>query len=380
MFTSKNHFPCKPEKIIFIKLIEQGATVLAYSSIQKAVDLVGAKNVYFLVFEENKPILEIIDIIPEENILTLRNKGLFQFSLDIIKSLLSINRIRIDTAIDMEFFSRFSAILTYLSGAKNRVGNHRYLSELPYRGDLMTHKIQYNPFLHVSVAYQLMVESLNSIRKDVPLPKINIENVITTAKKYWPPDQEIENIKDVIKSELKGEIIFPVIILNPNTSDMIPIRKWAKENFISLAQKLLNYFENKTTIVITGSNREGAEGENICQKIGSNCVVNLAGKTTLKELMALYSVSDALITNDSGPGHFASMTDITDLVLFGPETPKLYGPIGKNVVCIESHLGCSPCVNPFNHRFSPCNNNLCMQSITVEIVLNKLIEAFACKT
>jgi len=75
-----------------------------------------------------------------------------------------------------------------------------------------------------------------------------------------------------------------------------------------------------------------------------------------------------LVTNDSGPGHFSSMTHITSIVLFGPETPAVFGPLGPNTRIVRSDLACSPCVNAFNHRFSPCNNNVCMQMIEVEEV------------
>ena len=68
------------------------------------------------------------------------------------------------------------------------------------------------------------------------------------------------------------------------------------------------------------------------------------------------------------PGHFASMTPIDSIVLFGPETPALFGPTGADSHVIWAGLACSPCVNALNHRFSVCNNNVCMQEITVERV------------
>jgi ADP-heptose:LPS heptosyltransferase len=62
------------------------------------------------------------------------------------------------------------------------------------------------------------------------------------------------------------------------------------------------------------------------------------------------------------------MTDIHSIVLYGLETPALFGAIGGRSHIIHTGLACSPCVNAFNHRFSPCKNNLCMQSISVEEV------------
>jgi len=88
----------------------------------------------------------------------------------------------------------------------------------------------------------------------------------------------------------------------------------------------------------------------------------------------LYTMADVLVTNDSGPGHFASMTRIDTVVLFGPETPALYGPLGPNTHTIWAGLACSPCINPFNHRISPCTNNVCMQSISVPQVFGQVME------
>jgi len=90
----------------------------------------------------------------------------------------------------------------------------------------------------------------------------------------------------------------------------------------------------------------------------------------LKELLTLYTMADVLVTNDSGPGHFASMTDIHSIVLFGPETPLLFGAIGGKPHCLSANLSCSPCVNVSNHRFSPCKKNRCMDAITVDNVLS----------
>ena len=74
------------------------------------------------------------------------------FVIDFLRALAAMRRRGIDTVIDMEFFSRASAIFAFLSGATTRAGLHRFTGELPYRGDLMTHRVQYNPHLHIVAA------------------------------------------------------------------------------------------------------------------------------------------------------------------------------------------------------------------------------------
>src|SRR5207247_1497154 len=73
-----------------------------------------------------------------------------------------MRRIGFDAAVDLEFFARFSAAITYLSGAKWRSGMHAYFGEGPYRGDLMTHRVLYNPQIHTSEMFHVMVKALSA--------------------------------------------------------------------------------------------------------------------------------------------------------------------------------------------------------------------------
>lgn len=367
----------RARRIVFLKFIEQGATVLAYSAIKRATEIAGRENVYFCVFENNRPILDILDIIPSQNIITLREKTFFSFLSSAFSALLKIRKEKIDTVIDMEFFSRASAIFSYLTGAKTRVGLHRFTSELPYRGNLMTHRIQYNPYLHTSVFYYSLVDATLQNPAEVPMMKVPISALQRGTKVDWavftPTEREKKEMHErlTFNPSLQGEENkrdeVKIIILNPNASDLLPLRKWEPEKFVGLGKKILSENEN-TRIIITGAPSEQKDAEGICKQIGSAKAVSFAGKTTLRELLTLYTLSNILVTNDSGPGHFSSLTNIRTIILFGPETPRLFGPVSPHAHVIWKELVCSPCVNVFNHRFSPCNNNLCMKSITIEEV------------
>jgi ADP-heptose:LPS heptosyltransferase len=365
--------PGPVRKILFIKLIEQGATVLAYSAILRAVDTLGRQNVYFCVFDENREILDIIDVLPQENIFVIRNRQFSIFLMDIIRSLYRIRKIGIDATVDMEFFARASAILSYLTGAARRVGLHRFTSEAPYRGDLMTHRVHYNPYLHTAKAYNLLVAALDAAPEDLPLVKVPVDGFKETAPTFVPNQEETASVMIILAQAFPQPIDGPKILLNPNASDMLPLRKWNTQNFIRLGQRILQEIP-KSVLIITGAPSERESAEMVCREIGSDRAVCLAGKTTLRELLVLYTLADVLVTNDSGPGHFASMTDIHSIVLYGPETPALFGAIGGRSHIIHAGLACSPCVNAFNHRFSPCRNNVCMQSISVEMVYRKVEE------
>ena len=361
----------EPRAILFLKLVEQGATVLAYSVIKNAVDRVGREKVFFCVFQRNRPILDIMDVIPMDNVIEIRQSNIFIFMIDIFKLLLRCRTEKIDTTIDMEFFSRASAILAYLSGARNRVGLHRFKSEFPYRGDLMTHRIQHNPYLHTSQAYLQLVESLNFDPKEVPMFKVSVRSLVATTPKFEPSGDELRAMDALINKKLGNTHQRPLILLNPNASDMLPLRKWPTDRFIALGQRLLSDYPG-APIVLTGAPSEKASCEMVREQFDNDRVISVAGDTTLRELMVLYSLANVLVTNDSGPGHFASMTDVPTVVMFGPETPELFKPLSDNVHIIWMNLACSPCVNAFNHRFSPCTDNVCMKEISVDVVYEQV--------
>ena len=166
--TGTGSLPRKPEKILFVKFAEQGSTVLAYHAIRRAIEMVGAEQVFFLVFEENRFVLDVMHLIPKQNVITVGHKNILSAGFHALYALMRIRQLHIDAAIDLEFFSRSSAALTFLSGAKSRVGFHTFFGDGPYRGDLMTHRLLYNPYIHTSQNFQLMVEALEQAPDKLP--------------------------------------------------------------------------------------------------------------------------------------------------------------------------------------------------------------------
>jgi ADP-heptose:LPS heptosyltransferase len=271
----------------------------------------------------------------------------------------------------MELFARISTLLSYLSGAKIRIGYHRFHNEGLYRGGLITHKVEYNPHIHMAYNLLNLLYACGSPPQELPLPKRPVTEDDLLLPRYAASEDEKKGVRAKLAMERESESgQNTIILLNPNASDLIPLRKWPLDNYIQLARKLL---ENpQIEIVLTGTAAEKAKAEAIRKTLASPRCLNLAGKTTFTELMSLYCLADILVTNDSGPVHFSSLTDIHTVALFGPETPKLYGPLDKNHLILYSDYSCSPCVSAFNHRKSPCHNNLCLQAITVEDVFNQI--------
>src|SRR6266699_7165075 len=119
--------PHQVRRILFVKFAEQGSTVLAYPAILRAIEMVGRENVYFVVFEDNRVILDAMEIIPDRNVITIATKSLFGLATGALQAVLQARKIRVDAVVDLEFLTRFSAILTFTTVAKSRVGFQTFL-------------------------------------------------------------------------------------------------------------------------------------------------------------------------------------------------------------------------------------------------------------
>ena len=354
------------EKFLFIQISEMGSTIMAAESIKYVKEKYPNAQIYYLIFAEMADSIRLLNLVPEESIITIRGKSPSGFIADTVKAIYRLRKEKIDAAFDLELFSRASNILSYLSGSRNRIGFHRYTMEGLYRGNFMTHKVAYNPHKHISINFLSLVHAIEAPENEVPLLKKDFKMDKTEPPKIISTKQEKEAMFDKLKS-INPALTkkHKIVLLNPNASQLIAIRRWPLQNYITLAKKILS--DKKNFIVITGVASENPDAEAICNVVGYDRCINLTGRTrNIRELVDLYNISDILITNDSGPAHFASTTGIKILAFFGPETPKIYCPLSKNCIVMYSNFACSPCVSAYNHRKTPCKDNKCLQTITPE--------------
>jgi ADP-heptose:LPS heptosyltransferase len=366
--------PRRIQRVLFVKFAEQGSTVLAYPAICRAIEMVGRENVYFVVFEDNRFILDAMEIIPDGNVITIATQSFFGLGTSALRAALRVRKIGIDAVVDMEFLTRSSAILTFATGAQSRVGFHTFFGDGPYRGDLMTHRLLYNPHLHTSQMFEAMVEALT--HDPAVLPTFDFTpSANQPLARFQPTLSEIDEIDALLQRENPRIGSAPIILLNPNASDLLPLRRWPPMRYVELARRLLERYPD-LFIGFTGAPAEAGPNNQLADEVGSDRVIPLAGRTTLRQMLMLYTRSEILVTNDSGPAHFASMTPIHVVTLFGPETPALFAARSPNVTVLWAGIACSPCVNAYNNRQSVCRNNLCMQAITVDDVFEKVTHIY----
>src|SRR5882724_3113444 len=280
---------CQVQRILFVKFAEQGSTVLAYPAILRAIEMVGRQNVYFVVFEGNRFILDAMEIIPDGNVITIATRSVFELATGALRAVLQVRKIGIDAVVDMEFLTRFSAILTFTTGAKSRVGFHTFFGDGPYRGDLMTHRLLYNPHLHTSQMFEAMVEALT--RDPAVLPTFDFTpRVNQPLARFRPSPSEVVEINAFLERENPRIGSAPLILLNPNASDLLPLRRWPALRYVELARQLLERYP-ELFIGFTGAPAEAVANAQLADKVGSDRVIRLAGKTTLRHLLVLYARS-----------------------------------------------------------------------------------------
>jgi ADP-heptose:LPS heptosyltransferase len=357
----------RPKSALVIKLSEIGALVTLSPAMRSLQELVGRSNLYFLTFDESRGLLEILDYVPRENIFTLRTDSLLHLLWDGLQRLRHIRRLQIGCSVDLDFFSRATALIGWLSGCCYRIGCHAYFGEGPYRGNLLTHRVKFNPYVHVAQMFEILAKAVETDAEDFPRIEYIPRAIEEPPERFQSTAEESASV-DRMLSGLATKPQDKIILLNSNISDResIPLRKWSDERYLELARMILAGIPY-SFVLLTGTPKEAESITRLEASIGSERCRSVAGKTTLRELLALYGKSAVMVTNDSGPAHFASLTDIAVVVLFGPETPLLWRPLGRRVHVISRGLACSPCFTVYNGRQSKCRRNACMDMAPAEV-------------
>jgi heptosyltransferase-2 len=197
-------------------------------------------------------------------------------------------------------------------------------------------------------------------------------NLVTGLEFPEGPQGAVEKIKIPLNERLgkflemdKGS--YPLIAIAPGGTKNVlseqSLRRWPLQYYHDLVKKLL---AENLKIIITG----GRDDEWVRPGFSDLNVVDLIGKTSIIELISVYSKCNLVITHDSGPLHLAKLAGAKSIGLFGPVNP--YERVSRHepvqFIWEGRQLACCPCYD--GKTFAQCSNNVCMQSITVEMVYN----------
>jgi heptosyltransferase-2 len=143
-------------------------------------------------------------------------------------------------------------------------------------------------------------------------------------------------------------------------------KRWYPDRFAAVAHAISEKWGAK--VVITGGPGEAAIASDIERELAGYCL-NMAGKTSVRELMALIKRCNFFITNDSGPMHLAAAFGVPLVAIFGSTDHSTTFPLSDSAVVVRESVDCAPCMKrecPTDHRY--------MLSVNVEDVVNAATE------
>ena len=355
----------RPRNILFIQLAEMGTMVVAYPSLTKARELYPDATLHFLCFTQIRPSVEILDIIPSENIITIDAHSGPALVRDTLVFLWRARRLRIDTVINMEAFVQVQQPAELFVW---RLPARRVSPVQPGRA------VRRRP-----ADAQGALQRAHPCRAHVPRSRARSRCAAgpgatrETAEGHGQPgsseDQDRRargrrRLAEAPRDPCRRRTDLQAGGSQSKRQRQVPHAPLPLESFTELARNLLE--DPEVFVLIIGVASEKPEAQAMCARLGSPRALDLTGQTTMTELLHLFDLAHVLVTNDSGPAHFAALTRIHVIVFFGPEVPERYRPLTTSSDVIHTGYSCSPCIGPFNQRQSPCNDNLCLKSISIE--------------
>ena len=206
-----------------------------------------------------------------------------------------------------------------------------------------------------------------------------LENLLTGEQAVTMREPQFDlSVSDMRRADA-GSLLFasgvrfdrPVVALCPGSINS-RAKRWPAESYAALADKLI--MEAGVSVVLIGSAAEQDVTDEVCAHMRQRPVV-LTGKTTLAQTVAVLSLSDLLVTNDTGPAHIAAALGRPTLVIFGPTNPLTTRPFAPAAEIVREPPDCAPCMLrdcPIDHR--------CMTAITPAHVFAQACEVLACAT
>ena len=337
-----------PKKILFIQLSALGDTILAIPTVRTVRLSFPQAEISFLASPTNLTYLQHCPYIDRQ----------IEFRYPLHQIIRTLRKHKFDCVIDLEHWSRFSAILAYATGASRLIG---FNSAHQYRHYLFSDIVQHIPGKHEVLNFLSIAHLMGCDTED-------------TSLAVWIDETEREWCRNLLAQEhiIASDML---IVLHPEAGRRgEPRRRWLLEHYVELINTLAACYDAR--IVLTGAPDEVDVSEWIVER--TKCkVVNLSGKTKVNELAAVFDRADLVISGNCGPMHLAAATGTPVIAIHGPTNSDQWGPWTERSTCLEATLPCSPCLNlgfEYACQALPDGTSPCMQTITVTDVLK------ACET
>lgn len=289
---------------------------------------------------------------------------------------------KFDTALVLPNSPR-SAIEIFLAGIPVRIGYAR-----PWRNFFLTQKIAPRPesvkmhkrtvgeikqLINASKTTQNTKSKTQNSSANQACEYLHLAAALGSSPEPLPTKLFVttEETEAVKKKFGLASIPNPIFGLNPG-AEYGPAKRWPVEKFIAAAKEIQKQIN--CAWILFGSKNDGEFTNQIESAIRntSPAVLNLAGKTSLRELMSLLKLCRVFLTNDTGPMHVATALDVPTVAIFGSTSPELTAPLSpeSHFRILSSDAPCSPCFLrecPIDFR--------CMNGISIERVVQTVVKS-----
>jgi len=235
-----------------------------------------------------------------------------------------------------------AAMVAFFAGIPERIG---YRKEM--RGPLLTRSIDFPEESIHRVEYNLRLLRVIGIRTKNTEPEL----FISQEEKRWA--------EEFLDKYSKGTVQVGMII-----GSKAETRRWPLERFAELTRRLVDTYN--ADIFLLGSAHDRALAERIIS-LSERAPVDLTGKLTLRQSIALIEKLHLVVANDTGPMHIAAILGVPTVTFFGAGDLIETRPLGPKVSIIKKDLPCSPCVK----EVCPEGTLECLKAITVDEVFRE---------
>jgi lipopolysaccharide heptosyltransferase II len=254
-----------------------------------------------------------------------------------------------DLVIDFQGLLK-SGIWVWLSKGKQRVGFGRGMQHSECSYIFLNKKVPaVDMEIHALDRELLLLEAIN----------VSCKNVVYHFPITFLHRQKIEKLLSEAGFQKERQFL---VAINPQT--MWETKLWSNNRFAEVADRLA---EKDIFVVFTGGSADKEVIAEIQQNMNHRSL-DLTGKSSLKELAALYELADVVISTDTGPMHIAAAVGTPVVALFGPTAPWRTGPHGEGHQVLRHDLSCSPCFK--RQCLLEEDKKQCMKSISVDQVVD----------
>ncbi len=347
--------PGSVREILVIKFLGMGSILQATPLFQALKRRYPQARITLLTFFANRGLAEFE--IGVDDFVMVNPTRPRRFAGSTIRSLWKLRKKRFDIVINLEFYATFGTLYTLMLKKRFAMAFGGFA---PYRDKFFHDFVSYDNTRHVQEKFLAFARRLGYDGPTPPLASLHADR----------PAHVVAELERRLGFELARDDYR--ILVNINTGEMAPHRRWPADHFRTVVEELSRQDGVRCLLIGGPGDREYVDRFQASLS-RPEAVVNLAGRASLTELIALMEISNLYLGNDSGPLHFAVCAGLPVLALFGPESPEVYGPpaTSRNTVLYRAEP-CGPCLNIYTDKNSKCQDNICLRRIEPSQVLDVL--------